>query len=51
MPGSRLLIDAGGNHASYLIFKNPCIDDKAATYWLTGRLPANGSCPASRPPE
>jgi len=47
LPGSRLLIDDGGNHASYLLSKNPCIDDKAEKYLLTGRLLAAGTCPAS----
>ncbi|MEV6412638.1 alpha/beta hydrolase [Kribbella sp. NPDC051718] len=49
LPGSRLLVDAGGNHASYLFTDNPCTDIPAAKYWLTGKLPANGNCPASRP--
>jgi pimeloyl-ACP methyl ester carboxylesterase len=47
LAGSALLVDAGGNHASYLIDPNPCIDDKAGNYLLTGQLPADGSCPAS----
>ncbi|MFG1623152.1 alpha/beta hydrolase [Kribbella sp. NPDC049227] len=51
LPGSRLLIDNGGNHASYLFTKNPCVDDKAEKYLLTGELPADGTCPASDPPE
>ncbi|MFI5731453.1 alpha/beta hydrolase [Kribbella sp. NPDC051587] len=47
LQGSRLLIENGGNHASYLIRQNPCIDAKAAKYLLTGELPADGTCPAS----
>ncbi|WP_405057842.1 alpha/beta hydrolase [Kribbella sp. NBC_01505] len=47
LKGSRLLIENGGNHASYLIRKNPCIDAKAEKYLLTGELPADGNCPAS----
>ncbi|MGW1346782.1 alpha/beta hydrolase [Kribbella sp. NPDC002412] len=49
LPGSRLLVDDGGNHASYLFMKNPCIDDKAEKYLLTGELPADGTCPAGHP--
>jgi TAP-like protein len=30
-----------------LFTKNPCIDDKAEKYLLTGELPADGTCPAS----
>ena len=51
LPHSRLLVDNGGNHASYLFLKKPCIDDKAEKYLLTGELPADGSSPASSPPE
>ncbi|MFC9692563.1 alpha/beta hydrolase [Kribbella sp. NPDC056951] len=47
LPGSRLLVENGGNHASYLGRPNPCIDTKATQYWLTGQLPADGNCPAS----
>ncbi|MFB6722800.1 alpha/beta hydrolase [Kribbella sp. NPDC056345] len=47
LKGSRLLIENGGNHATYLIRKNPCIDAKAEKYLLTGQLPADGNCPAS----
>jgi pimeloyl-ACP methyl ester carboxylesterase len=49
LTGSRLLVDAGGNHAAYLFDKNPCIDEKATKYWLTGQLPKDGNCPASEP--
>lgn len=38
LAGSALLVDAGGNHATYLIDPN---------YLLTGQLPAEGTCPAS----
>ncbi|WP_238161329.1 alpha/beta hydrolase [Kribbella antibiotica] len=46
LTGSRLLVENGGNHASYLFSKNPCIDAKAEKYLLTGQLPADGNCPA-----
>ncbi|GAA0625324.1 alpha/beta fold hydrolase [Kribbella sandramycini] len=45
--GSRLLLEDGGNHASYLQQQNPCIDQSAEKYLLTGRVPTgNVSCPA-----
>lgn len=44
--GSSLLVDGGGNHAAYLNERNPCVDDKAAHYLLTGELPQDGTCPA-----
>ncbi len=47
--GSSLLVDGGGNHAAYLNEANPCIDDKAAHYLLTGELPKDGTCPAGAP--
>ncbi|WP_460652816.1 alpha/beta hydrolase [Kribbella endophytica] len=46
LKGSRLLVDGGGNHASYLFEKNPCIDKRAEQYLLTGELPSDGLCPA-----
>ncbi|MEV6284793.1 alpha/beta hydrolase [Kribbella sp. NPDC051770] len=49
--GSRLLVDGGGNHASYLFQKNPCIDKRAEQYLLTGELPPDGMCPAPAPAE
>ncbi|WP_432949487.1 alpha/beta hydrolase [Kribbella sp. CA-253562] len=49
LKGSRLLIDGGGNHASYLFEKNPCIDRRAEKYLLTGELPPDGLCPAPTP--
>ncbi|WP_432892274.1 alpha/beta hydrolase [Kribbella sp. CA-245084] len=47
LPNSRLLLDKGGNHASYLFSNNPCVDGKAEKYLLTGLLPADGNCPAA----
>jgi pimeloyl-ACP methyl ester carboxylesterase len=45
--GSRLLLENGGNHASYLFQQNPCIDSRAEKYLLTGQLPTDTNCPAS----
>ncbi|MEV8374895.1 alpha/beta hydrolase [Kribbella sp. NPDC056861] len=44
LTGSRLLIQAGGDHASYLSNPDPCIDTRAERFWLTGELPANHTC-------
>jgi len=34
----------GGDHATYLSTKNRCVGTKATAYWLTGELPADGTC-------
>ena len=44
LPNSRLVIRGGGDHATYLSTKNRCVDTKATAYWLTGELPADGTC-------
>ncbi|MBE7189067.1 alpha/beta hydrolase, partial [Jatrophihabitans endophyticus] len=45
---SALIVNGGGDHASYLIDKDPCVDSKAEAYWLTGVLPKDGTCPVPK---
>jgi pimeloyl-ACP methyl ester carboxylesterase len=48
LPNSRLVIRGGGDHATYLSAKIPCLDAKVEAYWLTGKVPADSTCAAGK---
>ena len=46
--GSRVVLEAGGNHGQYLFNNNRCMNRYGDAYLLTGSLPAhNASCPSA----